>query len=932
LKNQRLQTLDFGPFNGGINRSVAKDKLGPNELYDAVGVYLNERGNLSGCYESASNVITFTDAAITATGQKKIPLRSIYWQDDGKIWQLLSQDYAGATSIRRQSTDREYDNYDATAVVYLGYLILCGSGEQTLALHKDFVANRSVTMSAFTYTSATGVVSAVTYTVGSSQSIIVGDIWEVNGSRYAITAVKPGWGGTAFTYTSGTGVVSAITFNSDSAIGHVGVGDVVSLNGTNATVASVNRSGGTFTVQSGLGAIASGNFSSAASFTVASGLGTINSGSATIERYRPIRLGSAYASTGTVTVTAGSRQVTGSGTAFLSDTPAGTYITFSDSGSTNWSKDDIHPRSYKIATVTSNTVLTLEDEFEGTTYSDTPFTGNLSGDAYRVATTALQVNLPFVYKERLFGVGTTASTTNTFYMAGWPGTTSVVSDIYDFMWWDTDATQNTIGLNQGAIIRGVGLEDRCVLFLQNGIHEMRGDPPVDASLGSDLSFSQIAEGTGLSAYDALDVGPDRQSIFFGSPDGMFRLYGNILEPIDEKIRNHELYTTNMQWAAYHDNKVYFTDGTDSYTRATSAFDHDGYRQQFAAIWILDLLSGSWTVTQRLRSDGLIPLHSPHFAGGVHNPYRGDLTNAEVLMVPVPGGFVSLNNRAINYGDDSVIPHSVTIVPPPTSGGNQTIKRVRTVTVIAEPDRSGAPGSLSITAPADKRTGNTSGSTRTPTAITAGDDYRFIANVSGGRGTDRVQLAIGHWSDVVLSTSVTNGSSVADTKSWNSTTDYYVCPLTTNSISRTLERIDILLAVSTSASLAGTLYLLDSSRNSLASAAIYGAKPNAESAEHYSVTTSYAWFTAKLSTAYAISTSTAYYLAIKLSGGAVTIPLVSSTGENTSTLTELGSSLSADKTDKTMMYKLVHSVGDNATLGQLVSISADYLTLPGRKNG
>lgn len=771
-KNPRNQTVQFGPFTGGVNRALAKDKLSPNELYDASGVYQNDRGSLDGCFETIANVVDFPDAAKTITGQKKIPQRVIYWPDAGKMVQLLSTDYAGATSIRIQDIDREYDNYDATAVIYRGYLILCGSGEQALAVHSSYYANTTVDITAFTYTTGTGVVSAITFDTGTIESLVVGDIWELaNGNRYAITDVRHGYSGTAFTYTSGTGVVSAITFGAGFNIGCVSIGDVVTLNGTPSTVTAVSPTGGTFTVASGLGAIASGNFSSPSQFTVASGLGTIASGAATIERFRPVRLGSAYYTTGTVTVSNGGKIVTGSGTTWTSNIAAGQYITFSDSGSATWSMTEIQgytgtagARSYKVKAVVSDTVLTLEDEYEGDA---------LSGDAYRCATTALQVNLPFVYKDRLFAVGanTTTQDYNTLYWSGFPGATADTSDIFDWLWWVQGDADLPIGLsNSGAIQRGIGFTDRMVVFCQNALYEVRGTPPIDAAENSELSDRLIADGIGATTYDSVCVGPDGQTIYFASPDGLFRLAGYQVDPIDQKIRNHELYQTGQQYTAYHEGRIYFTDGEDHPELCvTAAGLYRGVRAQFCVTWALDLQSGSWTYDQRVSGDpatdyDYTALYPIGYHGGVFSPYRGDLTQVEACCLSTPGGLVRYN-YAPDARSELIDYHAARVVPAMPVLGNSQPKKIKGVALLGEHNESrsitlyAVPGRLQAQ---DSPSQDYAHDGKYITRQTTEKIDRGQVAGSGGRGRAYVSVALNHFEDVHHASSIPTAAALTDT--------------------------------------------------------------------------------------------------------------------------------------------------------------------------
>lgn len=625
--------ISFGPWRKGINRAVAKPALGRDELWDAVGVYQDEIGSLQGCFETANKVIEFPDSSETVTGKKKVPLRVIHFPEDGAVWQLYSKDYqttntTASTSVRRQGTDREYADYPATGVVYSGFLILCGDGQQALAIHRDWSCNRTVVITSATYTDGTGVVSAITFAAGELENLIVGDIVELaDGARHAVTAV--------------------------------------------------DHSGGTF--------------------TIASGLGSISLASATVERFRPIRLGAAYYEEhGTVAVTNGSKTVTLSSTNQLQ---ANQYITFAGIGDdaanpvVTWSKANMDYRSYKISSVSSGTQIILEDAYEGATSTQS---------SCRAATEALLVALPFVYGGRLCAVGANSASGgdyNVIYWSGFPGQASPTvldNDIFDFMYWDVTNAFYPVGNNEGAIQRVVPQDNRMVVFLQNGIYVVRNTLPVDAALGSDLADSQIAPGLGATTYDGVEVAPDN-IIYFASPDGLFRLYGTTIEPIDRKIRNHELYTNGMQWAAYYEGRIYFTDGEDDPHRVVGPVNGFlGIRAQYAVTWILDLTNGEWTCNQRVTASELPtnqanhdyrPIYPLGYHGGIFAPYRGALAVDEQLLVAVPGGLARMNYADDKQGADYslIYAHAGRVIPAMPTLETSQPKRIRGVYLLGASD-------------------------------------------------------------------------------------------------------------------------------------------------------------------------------------------------------------------------------------------------------
>lgn len=80
--------IRLGPFTAGINRLKARTQLGPNELWDAKGVFQTERGRLRACHEAGSSVHStdsFTNLVTSDTTTEEMPRRVLYWQKAGKL-------------------------------------------------------------------------------------------------------------------------------------------------------------------------------------------------------------------------------------------------------------------------------------------------------------------------------------------------------------------------------------------------------------------------------------------------------------------------------------------------------------------------------------------------------------------------------------------------------------------------------------------------------------------------------------------------------------------------------------------------------------------------------------------------------------------------------------------------------------------------------
>jgi hypothetical protein len=865
------ERITYGPFTGGINRAVARDKLSPNDLYDAIGVFQGERGSLFGCFESNSNEVTFTDSAKTQTGQKKVPLRVIYWADDGAMWQLYSKDYQGNTSIRREGTDREYGSYAATGEICQGYLIICGNGQQTLAVHPDYSCNTSsvaIAASGASYDTTSGVVTVTTWSAGTGLNVIAGDyLVDGAGNRFAVSA-----GGTSST---------------------------------------------TFTIATG----------QTVSFTTASYL----------ERFRPLRLGSVYyPEDGTVSLSQGSRTVTMSDTSGIA---ANQYIMFSNA--TTFVRGALHGRSYKISSVDSATVITLEDAYEGTTDADA---------SCRVATTSLKVALPFIYGGRLCAVGADSTANDgagdysTIYWSGYPGSTSNENDVFDFTYWDVENANYPVGINEGAIQRVIPQDRRMVVFLQNGLYAVRNTLPVDAALGHDLADGQLASGLGSTTYDSVCVGPDGQTIYFGSPDGLFRLYGNTVEPIDAKIRSHELYAYGIQYAAQCDSRVYFTDATEHPDNVQpergSTVGNANLRNQTPTIWILDLLSNSFTCTQRIKatySGGVKRIGCPGYEGGVFAPYRGDLTERERLLIGVPGGCVKLNDRdslayvGLENIDDNMTFHGATVITPTATLDSPMIKPRRAFAYgFGDDATSAAECQFYIGVTGEINTLNAIWRLPNPkqTYGPRMSDYsvrRYIGNFSGLPAMRSAGVGVGSIADSANTVATSIAPRASSRSATGTASVYYATPFTPSGDSGlnflTVDRLDCLLKLTSTDNSNITLGIFNSSGTLLTSATA--------AVSFYGVQTDFYWLSAYLSSAYTLVSGTQYYFGVQIPAN-VNASLGITTFAPDGLYTISGGVASLVSADEGLGFRCVNELGLPAFLVSLERIELEALPLPGRK--
>jgi hypothetical protein len=585
--------------------------------------------------------------------------------------------------------------------------------------------------------------------------------------------------------------------------------------------------------------------------------------------------------TGTVSVTNSAATCIGSGTSWVGKVSTSDTI-------------NIDGTTYAISAVVSDTSLTLASNFSGSTNTAATYTIYTGGGDY-----------------------------NTLYFAGDPDTVNnnLTPDPYDWMYVDP-ASATVIGYNEGAIQRVVPLEDRMVVFLQNAIYEVRGTVAIDFSLGSNFSITRIRGGLGLSTYDSCDVGTDGQTIYFGSPDGMYRLYGNQVEAIDLKIRDHEGYRKNMQFACYFDNRVYFTDATDAPTKVGANYQQygdrvaDDWRQQLVNIWVFDIPSNSWTYFRRLTASSALYAFGLH--GGLFNPYRGDLTVAEKLMVGAQVGCKSIND-ATSVSAQTY--HESYITTPHTDFNDLSFKRV--YRAVAEFQNAFGDTSITVgcTMPATGRYNPvTSIATTNASTIQNADTLRNNYFGKGGRGVSNVSATLGFHGDYEILTSPTMTRNVS--LDYTTAVSVVATKLASASFSaslpadkKTITAIEFLIAGGD----IGTMifYLFDSSGAILTSGATYGG-------EYNSTWSSFYWYRAPIE--YTIDTSLTYYI-----GYGNDARTAARETDTAGTYTRAGGVFTTITTASAPCYRVISSVGDPVSFkAGLNSLSIDYIPLPGRK--
>ena len=724
---------------------------------------------------------------------------------------------------------------------------------------------------------------------------------------------------------------------------------------------------------------------------------------------KPLYLGSTYDESASTTkyanVTNGTTSITGVGSSWSTFMAPGMKITFYDVTTSSYYPQRAlqQMRSYTIASVTNDTAAVLSEAYAGSTASPI---------GYRLATSSLQVNLPFIWKERLGFVGsepatyttgtistsgstvtgqgtsfvgnvargdifyvngvgrsitavisntsltldssagTVASTSyavvtgegdyNVLYFAGYPGdtTTNREGDIYDFMY--VDALSGTpIGLGEGAIQRVIPLEDRLIVFLQNAVYRVTGDPSVNFDLGSNFAITRIAN-TGLNAYDAATVGPDGQTIYFASPDGLFKIENDTVTQIDIKIRDHEFFTRNINYAACFQQAIYFTDGTDDPDRIQN--ENSGaatLRRQYACIWIYDVPSLSWTYTQRLKGNGSSDyrytpdpsLYMLGMHGGVYAPYRGDLTESERLYVSSYDGLVAMNDQATAEADKFY--HAATVITPHTDFQDASYKRTKNARLVTGLYPTAVTPIVII--PGEGRYGNSTGSSlaKVLTATETTQEYRAYKTYGeGGKGSRHVSIAIGDLSgyrsawcyDLTPATSGTLSGSPAHFEAVEITPEEEIRP----------SRVEFLLQASAvgGGGLLGLEAGIFTSNGTTVSQVAAGTCSTAWRPE---LGGDYYWVPFAFATIPTLTSGSAYYVGIKNSSGTVYLRTATRDNDNQRYVTAASCesfSGSGGVTEQgigdVLQFRLWTSVGGNTCFDELTTLEAEYLPLPGRK--
>lgn len=270
-----------------------------------------------------------------------------------------------------------------------------------------------------------------------------------------------------------------------------------------------------------LGSGASLNSVNFVDYTIANDTLLLVDGSGNIQKYRG-STNSNY-TTGTISVTNGSATVTGSGTSWNTSTNAevGEYIQLPD---TKW---------YKITEIASNTSLTIEVDYQGTTLSGQNYTispwGEVRGDLNRSESPAsLVVPTPTFIENHANRIWTLTGNTLRFSSLD----TSI--DGEHFNDWDTSNNAGAIIIPAGLGDSGTGLyslNGYLYIFQRNAIWELFGTSP------NNFELRNISNEVGMVTQRSL-VEWDRY-LFFISDSGLYQFDGaNLVNVSEGKVKSH----------------------------------------------------------------------------------------------------------------------------------------------------------------------------------------------------------------------------------------------------------------------------------------------------------------------------------------------------------------------------------------------------------
>lgn len=350
----------------------------------------------------------------------------------------------------------------------------------------------------------------------------------------------------------------------------------------------------------------------------------------------------------------------------------------------------------------------------------------------------------------------------TIFFLGRPANVSVgiSAETRDFLWLNNSNSVVIGDPHEGAI---VGLysqgDNRLLVGMESSIYEIVGNLPLDGTAPPGFDVRRVTGSAGIYADTAATFDDTGQVLYFcsGTDNGMYRLYGQTVERIDDKIREHPSHPNNASAPTG------FSHVTLSNKRLYCQTDETA-----PTIWILDLLTGSWTYTQRVnsgqgqqQSDGAaLELSDGSYAsnnlyngsgshGGIFSPYRSAANEPDRVLVSYSDG-TDYKLRTMNYMPDehneSNLLHGVKVQTGYIDGGSQAPKRIRQIRVLNTKPLVDDNGGAAFT---EARVSATSseGETTLSRDVTPdwtdsqGDSDKYRVQGVGGRGDTSVSVTV-----------------------------------------------------------------------------------------------------------------------------------------------------------------------------------------------
>jgi hypothetical protein len=366
----------------------------------------------------------------------------------------------------------------------------------------------------------------------------------------------------------------------------------------------------------------------------------------------------------------------------------------------------------------------------------------------------LNLDTVFTWRERLGGTDG-----NDILFSGFPGIGSPTDFAepapQDPFFWDP-LTRRPVGISdEGTIQRAFPLDDRILCGLRSGQrgawYQIRGYPPVNASIENQLIVEKIDGEVGINSYDSGTVDREGQTIYFAYAEGFWALRGVRVVQIDDKVRDHPLFPVGSDGTFYVSQAgdvVAFAEAEYRPDRATkdTADVKTGFMMSVPAIWMLEVHTGVWSSTQRIgtNDDQTVRLFdSPGFTGGLGTYLRN---GKRVFAVGTYGQMNLMDDEDQDLYELEKM-HLQTLTTHQMDLRDPAVKRIWRVMAHSHQPW-GLKMPIVIPSEGQKSLKKDYVSFAKPRDI-VGDTTKYSTFSKGGRGTPRVSVAIGMYGEELL---------------------------------------------------------------------------------------------------------------------------------------------------------------------------------------